>query len=330
MDKGNATTGFILLGLFDHTRAHLFLFVLVLTVAFNSVVGNALLLLLINQDRRLHTPMYFLLSQLSLMDMMLVSIVVPQMAAGYLMGKNYISAAGCGFQIFFFLTLGGGECFLLAAMSYDRYVAICHPLRYPVLMSWQLCLRLTLGSWLLGAADGAMQAAATMSFQFCSRHEIDHFFCEAPVLLHLACGNTSAFEFVMYICCVLMLLIPFSLILASYGLILTAVLRMRSTEARKKAFATCSSHLTVVGLFYGAAAFSYMRPASARSANHDKVVSAFYTIVTPMLNPLIYSLRNSEVKGSLRKCLARCSALRSKDTLVGLDLAGATKEKGIQ
>lgn len=329
MDKGNATTGFILLGLFDHTRAHLFLFVLVLTVAFNSVVGNALLLLLIHQDHRLHTPMYFLLSQLSLMDMMLVSTIVPQMAAGYLTGKNSISAAGCGFQIFF-LTLGGGECFLLAAMSYDRYVAICHPLRYPVLMSWQLCLRLTLGSWLLGAADGAMQAAATMSFQFCSRHEIDHFFCEAPVLLHLACGNTSAFEFVMYICCVLMLLIPFSLILASYGLILTAVLRMRSTEARKKTFATCCSHLTVVGLFYGAAAFSYMRPASARSANHDKVVSAFYTIVTPMLNPLIYSLRNSEVKGSLRKCLARCSALRSKDTLVGLDLAGATKEKGIQ
>lgn len=330
MDKGNATTGFILLGLFDHTRAHLFLFVLVLTVAFNSVVGNALLLLLIHQDRRLHTPMYFLLSQLSLMDMMLVSTVVPQMAAGYLMGKNSISAAGCGFQIFFFLTLGGGECFLLAAMSYDRYVAICHPLRYPVLMSWQLCLRLTLGSWLLGAADGAMQAAATMSFQFCSQHEIDHFFCEAPVLLHLACGNTSAFEFVMYICCVLMLLIPFSLILASYGLILTAVLRMRSTEARKKTFATCSSHLAVVGLFYGAAAFSYMRPASARSANHDKVVSAFYTIVTPMLNPLIYSLRNSEVKGSLRKCLVRCAALRSKDTLVGLDLGGAAKEKGIQ
>ncbi|XP_028632409.1 olfactory receptor 2T8-like [Grammomys surdaster] len=330
MEKGNTTAGFILLGLFNHTRAHLFLFVLVLTVAFNSVVGNALLLLLIHQDRRLHTPMYFLLSQLSLMDMMLVSTIVPQMATGYLIGKKFISAAGCGFQIFFFLTMGGGECFLLAAMSYDRYVAICHPLRYPVLMSWQLCLRLTLGSWFLGAADGAMQAAAALSFQFCRHNEIDHFFCEAPVLLRLACGNTSAFEFAMYICCVLMLLVPFSLILTSYGLILAAVLRMRSTEARKKAFATCSSHLVVVGLFYGAATFSYMRPASSRSAKHDKVVSAFYTIVTPMLNPLIYSLRNSEVKGSLRKCVASCTALTSKGALVDLNLGGGTKGKGIQ
>nr|XP_048295961.1 olfactory receptor 2T8-like [Myodes glareolus]XP_048295962.1 olfactory receptor 2T8-like [Myodes glareolus] len=327
---GNATAGFILLGLFNHTRAHLVLFVLVLTVALNSVVGNALLLLLIHQDRQLHTPMYFLLSQLSLMDMMLVSTTVPQMAAGYLTGKKPISMAGCGFQIFFFLTLGGGECFLLAAMSYDRYVAICHPLRYPVLMSWQLCSRLTLGSWLLGAADGAMQAAATMSFQFCNRNKIDHFFCEAPVLLHLACGNTSAFEFVMYICCVLMLLVPFSLILTSYGLILATVLRMRSTEARKKAFATCSSHLAVVGLFYGAAIFIYMRPTSSRSANHDKIVSAFYTIATPMLNPLIYSLRNSEVKGSLRKCVARCAALTSRDTLVCLDSGSCTKRKDIQ
>ncbi|XP_008824705.1 olfactory receptor 2T8-like [Nannospalax galili] len=309
MDRGNSTSGFILLGLFGHTRAHLLLFVLVLSVALNSLLGNALLLLLIHQDQRLHTPMYFLLSQLSLMDMMLVSTILPQMAIGYLTGKKFISSVGCGFQIFFFLTLGGGECFLLAAMAYDRYVAICHPLRYSVLMSWQLCLRMALGSWFLGAADGVMQAAATLSFQFCSRREIDHFFCEAPVLLRLACGDTSVFEFVMYICCVLMLLVPFSLILTSYGLILAVVLSMRSTEARKKAFATCSSHLAVVGLFYGAAIFIYVRPASSRSGNHDKVVSAFYTLVTPMLNPVIYSLRNSEVKGVLRKCVARCAAL---------------------
>ncbi|XP_028713013.1 olfactory receptor 2T8-like [Peromyscus leucopus] len=330
MDMGNATAGFILLGLFNHTRAHLALFVLVLTVALNSVAGNALLLLLIHQDRRLHTPMYFLLSQLSLMDMMLVSTIVPQMAAHYLMGKKSISAAGCGFQIFFFLTLGGGECFLLAAMSYDRYVAICRPLRYSVLMSWQLCLRLSLGSWLLGAADGAMQAAATLSFRFCRGNEIDHFFCEAPVLLRLACGNTAAFEFVMYICCVLMLLVPLSLILTSYGLILATVLQMRSVEASKKAFATCSSHLAVVTLFYGAAIFIYMRPTSSRSAKHDKIVSAFYTIVTPMLNPLIYSLRNSEVKGSLRKRVAHCVPLTRKDALGCLDLGGCTKRKGIQ
>ena len=254
MENWNITADFILLGLFNHTGAHRFLFVLVLIVAFTSLVGNALVLLLILLDTRLHRPMYFLLSQLSLMDLMLISTIVPKMAIDYLTGRKFISPAGCGFQIFFFLTLGGGECFLLAAMSYDRYVAICHPLRYPVLMSWKLCLSMILGSWFLGAADGLMQAAATLNFSFCSTHEIDHFFCEAPTLVRLACADTSVFEYVMYICCVLMLLIPISLILISYSLILAAVLHMHSNEARKKAFATCSSHLSVVGLFFGAGA----------------------------------------------------------------------------
>ncbi|XP_020010908.1 olfactory receptor 2T8-like [Castor canadensis] len=307
MENGNITSGFILLGLLNHTRAHQVLFVMILTIVFTSLVGNALMILLISQDHRLHTPMYFLLSQLSLMDMMLVSTTMPKMSTDYLTGQKSISTAGCGLQIFVFPTLGGGECFLLAAMSYDRYVAVCHPLRYPILMSWQLCLRMTLGSWVLGAVDGLMLAVATLTFPFCSGREIDHFFCEAPALLQLVCGDTSVFEYLMYICCVLMLLIPFSLILTSYSLILTAVLCMHSTEARKKAFATCSSHLSVVGIFYGAAIFIYMRPKSYRSANHDKVVSAFYTIFTPVLNPLIYSLRNSEVKGALRKCMARCA-----------------------
>uniref|UniRef100_A0A8C5KW48 Olfactory receptor n=1 Tax=Jaculus jaculus TaxID=51337 RepID=A0A8C5KW48_JACJA len=309
MDKGNTTLAFILLGLFNHTRAHLVLFVLVLTVAFASLVANALMLVLIHQDHRLHTPMYFLLSQLSFMDMMLVSTIVPQLATGYLTGKKTISPAGCGFQIFFFLTLGGGECFLLAAMSYDRYVAICHPLRYPVLMSWPLCLRMTLGSWVLGAADGLMQALVTLNFRFCNRHEIDHFFCEAPMLVRLACDDTSAFEYAMYICCVLMLLVPLSLILTSYGLILAAVLTC-VPQRREKALSTCSSHLAVVGLFYGAAIFIYMRPMSYRPANHNKVVSVFYTVVTPALNPVIYSLRNSEIKNGLRKCMARRASIQ--------------------
>uniref|UniRef100_A0A8D1US22 Olfactory receptor n=1 Tax=Sus scrofa TaxID=9823 RepID=A0A8D1US22_PIG len=309
MENWNLTSDFILLGLFNHTGAHLFLFMMVLTIAFSSLVGNALMLLLSLLDPQLHRPMYFLLSQLSLMDMMLGSTVVPKIAADYLTGRNSISPAGCGLQIFFFLTLGGGECFLLAAMSYDRYVAICHPLRYPVLMSWQICLRMILGSWFLGAADGLMQAAATLTFSYCSSHEIDHFFCEAPSLVRLACADTSLFESVMYICCVLMLLVPISLILISYSLILATVLQMHSNEARKKAFATCSSHLSVVGLFFGAAIFTYMRPKSYRSANHDKIVSAFYTIFTPVLNPLIYSLRNSEVKGALKKCIDQCVAL---------------------
>ncbi|XP_007093014.2 olfactory receptor 2T33-like [Panthera tigris] len=307
MKYANVTTeiNFILLGLFNHTQTHLFLFSMVLMIFLTSVMGNALLFMLICKDPQLHMPMYFLLSQLSLMDVMLVSTIVPKMAANYLMDTRSISPAGCGTQIFLLLTLGGGECFLLAAMAYDRYVAICHPLHYPILMNQKLCLHMTIGSWLLGGVDGLMQAGTTMSFSYCHSREINHFFCEAPSLVRLACADTTFFELFMYVCCILMLLIPLSLILASYSLILAAVLNMRSTAARKKAFATCSSHLGVVGLFYGAIIFIYMRPKSYRSVAHDKVVSAFYTIFTPVLNPLIYSVRNKEIKGALRKLLEK-------------------------
>nr|XP_010952394.1 olfactory receptor 2T12-like [Camelus bactrianus] len=314
LERRNTTSYFILLGIFKHTRSHLFLFVVVLTMAIASLMGNALMLVLILLDPRLHRPMYFLLSQLSLMDLLLVCTIVPKMAADYLTCNKAISSTGCGLQIFVSLTMGGGEGFLLAAMSYDRYVALCHPLRYTVLLSRRLCLQMTLASWFLGAADGLMQAAAVLSFAFCSAREIDHLFCEAPMLVRLACADTSVFEYVMYICCVLMLLVPLSLILTSYGLILAAVLQMRSNEARKKACATCSSHLSVVGLFFGAAIFIYMRPKSYRSANHDKVVSTFYTIFTPVLNPLIYSLRNSEVKEALKKWLRKCTNFRCQQT----------------
>ncbi|EHA98881.1 Olfactory receptor 2T12 [Heterocephalus glaber] len=311
MEKSNSTTDFILLGLFRHTRLHLFFFALVQAVAIASLLGNSLMALLIRQDPQLHMPMYFLFTPSCLM---LVSTTVPKMADGFLSGKTSISPAGCGMQIFVSLTLGGGESFLLAAMAYDRCVAVCHPLRYPTLMSRQLCLQMTMGSWFLGAADGLMQAAATLSFTYCGAHDIDHFFCEAPMLLRLACSDTSVFENVMYICCILMLLIPLSLILTSYSLILGAVLHMHSTEACKKAFATCSSHLAVVGLFYGPAIFIYMRPKSYRSADHDKVVSAFYTIFTPMLNPVIYSLRNNEVKEALKRWLGKQVTLKHQQT----------------
>ena len=194
MENWNITADFILLGLFNHTGAHQLLFVLVLIVAFTSPVGNALMFLLIFLDPRLHRPMYFLLSQLSLMDLMLIFTVVPRTAVDYLTGRKFISATSCEFQIFSFLSFGEGECFLLAAMSYDYYVAVCHPLRYPVLMSWKLCLSMILGSWFLGAADGLMQAAATLNFSFCSAQETDHFFCEAPTPVRLACADTSVFE----------------------------------------------------------------------------------------------------------------------------------------
>ncbi|KAF7475871.1 hypothetical protein GHT09_013172 [Marmota monax] len=311
MDNSTDPTAmnFILLGLFDYTKTHQVLFSLVFMTFIASLVGNILMILLIHTDPRLHTPMYFLLSQLSLMDLMLVSTIIPKMAANYLLNSRSISPAGCVSQIFLLLTLGGGECFLLAAMSYDRYVAICHPLRYHVLMSHKLCSQLVAGSWLLGGIDGLMQASDALSFPYCHSREIDHFFCEAPSLMHLVCADTTVFEFFMYICCILMLLIPLSLIVVSYSLILAAVLRMHSAAARKKALTTCSSHLVVVGMFYGTLMVIYMRPRSYHSVGHSKVVSAFYTIFTPVLNPLIYSVRNKDVKGAFRNWLGKTRAM---------------------
>ncbi|XP_038625129.1 olfactory receptor 2T33-like [Tachyglossus aculeatus] len=308
MEKENNTVGtdFVLLGLFNHTRAHQVLFALVIMTSITSLMGNAAIILLIHRDPHLHTPMYFLLSQLSLMDLILVFTTNPKMAGDFWYGRNSISLVGCAIQIFIFVTLVGGECFLLAAMAYDRFVAICYPLRYPVLMSPKLCLLLVVVSWLLGATDGLVQAGVTMSYRFCRSREVNHFFCEAPALVRLACDDTTVFESVMYVCCVLMLLIPFCVIMGSYGFILGTILRMRSVEAKKKTFTTCSSHLSVVGLFYGTTIYIYMRPSSYDSTDYDKVVSAFYTILTPVLNPLIYSLKNREVLGALKRGLIDC------------------------
>ncbi|CAO2642718.1 Olfactory receptor 56 [Lemmus lemmus] len=270
-----------------------------------ALCGNVLLILLIYTDSRLHTPMYFFLSQLSLMDLMLVCNIVPKMAANFLSGRKSISFVGCGIQIGFFVSLVGSEGLLLGLMAYDRYVAISHPLHYPILMSQRVCLQIAGSSWAFGILDGIIQMVAAMSMPYCGSR-IDHFFCEVPAVLKLACADTSLYETMIYVCCVLMLLLPFSVISASYLRILVAVLRMRSAEGRQKAFATCSSHMMVVSLFYGAAMITYMRPQAYHSSKQDKVVSAFYTMITPMLNPLIYSLRNKEVTGALRRLLGKC------------------------
>ncbi|XP_055408102.1 olfactory receptor 56-like [Bubalus kerabau] len=297
---------FILLGLFNHTPLHLLLFSIIMVMFLVALSGNGLMILLINTDSHLHSPMYFFLSWLSFMDLMLISTIVPRMAIDYLLGHGSISFTGCGFQILFFLTLLGDECFLLAFMAYDRYVAISNPLRYSVVMSRRVCWLMVAGSWLFGLVDGLFQAIYTLSYPYCGPQEIDHFFCDIPAVLKLACADTSIYEALIYVCCILMLLLPFSVISVSYLLIFVTVLRMHSAEGRKKAFATCSSHMAVVSLFYGAAMVTYMRPQTYHSSKQDKVVSAFYTMITPMLNPLIYSLRNKEVAGALKKLLGRC------------------------
>uniref|UniRef100_A0A8D0W8D7 Olfactory receptor n=1 Tax=Sus scrofa TaxID=9823 RepID=A0A8D0W8D7_PIG len=294
---------FILVGFFLQSKHPALLCAVIFVIFLMALSGNSILILLIHSTAHLHTPMYFFISQLSLMDVMYISVTVPKMLMDQVMGMNKISAPECGMQMFLYLTLGGSEFFLLAAMAYDRYVAICHPLHYSILMDHKVCLLLVSGCWFLGSVDGFMLTPVTMTFPFCRSREIHHFFCEAPVVMKLSCSDTSIYETLMYLCCVLMILIPVTVISSSYSFILLTIHRMNSAEGRKKAFTTCSSHMTVVILFYGAAVYTYMLPSSYHTPEKDMVVSVFYTILTPVLNPLIYSLRNKDVTVALRKML---------------------------
>lgn len=268
-------------------------FSLILLAFVAALVGN-IFLLLIQANRHLHTPMYFFLTQLSIMDLIMMNTVVPKMAAN-LLGHKFICWGGCSTQVFLVVRVGGAECFLLAIMAYDRYVAVCHPLQYPVLMNWQVCSLLALASWMGGVADSVMDVGMVLSFPCCHSLEVNHFFCEVPALLHLSCADTSLFEDLIYACCVVMLLLPpLGVIVVSYVQVLEAVIRIPSTEGKQKALTTCSSHLAVVGLYYGGAMFSYMQWASTKTPVRDQATSIFYTILTPLLNPLIYSLRNRD------------------------------------
>ena len=303
MDIWNHTSlsDFVLLGLFSYSPYDFFLLSLVLLASATALASNILFLLLTQADRRLHTPMYFFLSQLSIMDLTIMGAVVPKMAANFLSGSKFISWGGCATQIFLVVMVGGAECFLLAVMAYDRYVAVCHPLWYPVLMNWKACCLMSLASWMGGVADSVIDVGMVFSFPYCGSLQVDHFFCEVPAVLRLSCADTSLFEDLIYACCVIMLLLPLGVVVASYARILMAVINMPSTEGKQKALSTCSSHLAVVGLYYGGAIFSYMQRASARTPAGDRATSLFYTILTPMLNPLIYSLRNKEVMRALKK-----------------------------
>ncbi|XP_053755156.1 olfactory receptor 2T29-like [Panthera pardus] len=292
---------FDLVGLFSQSKHPALLCVVILVDFLMALSGNIILILLIYFDAHLHNPMYFFITQLSLMDVMYISVTVPKMLMDQVMGVNKISAPECGMQMFLYLTLGGSEFFLLAAMACDRYVAICHPLRYPILMNNRVCLLLVSSSWFLGSVDGFMITPITMTFPFCRSREIYHFFCEVPAVMKLSCSDTSLYETFMYLCCVISLLFPVTVISSSYSFILFTIHRMKSAEGRKKAFATCSSHMTVVILFYGAAVYTYMLPNTYHTPEKDMIVSVFYTILTPVLNPLIYSLRNKDVTRALKK-----------------------------
>ncbi|XP_020822068.1 olfactory receptor 2T29-like [Phascolarctos cinereus] len=300
----NQTFGanFILLGLFSQSNYPTLFYSLTFIIFIVALTGNATLVFLIQSDPHLHTAMCFM-SQLSLMDMMYICVTVPKMLLDQVTGIHNISVPSCGIQMFLHLTLVGAEFFLLAAMSYDRYVAICHPLHYHIFMNHRVCILFAIVCWFLGSIDGFTLTPITMNFLFCKSRQIQHFFCEVFALLKISCSDISLYEAVMYVCCVLMLFLPLTVILSSYSLILLTVYRMNSATGRRKAFVTCSSHITVVVLFYGVAVYNYVLPASYHTTEKDMIVSVFYTILTPVINPLIYSIRNKDVTAALKKIL---------------------------
>uniref|UniRef100_H0XPM3 Olfactory receptor n=1 Tax=Otolemur garnettii TaxID=30611 RepID=H0XPM3_OTOGA len=304
-DNGSSTTDFILLGLFSDSQHPGLFITIVLLILGVAITGNCVLTLLIWSNAHLHTPMYFLLSQLSLMDLMLISTTVPKMATDFFSGHRSISRIGCGVQIFLYLMLGVAECVLLTLMALDRYFAICNPLRYPVLMTPRVCVQMATGSWAGGVLVSLVHTVYAMHFSICGSRKIHHFYCEVMALLKLSCESTSTYEKVVLVSGVVFLLIPFGLILISYTLILLTVIHINSRKGRNKALATCSSHLGVVSLYFGPAMIIYMTPGSSLPPEVDQHLFVFDAIITPMMNPLIYSLRNKEVLGALRKVLGR-------------------------
>ncbi|XP_055972158.1 olfactory receptor 2D2-like [Sorex fumeus] len=292
-------TEFFLLGLSDDPLTQKLLFTLFLLVYLVTVLGNLLLMSLIWIDSQLHTPMYFFLCNLSLDDLCLSTIIVPQVLAHLLSRNKIISFTRCAVQLLLSLIFGCTQCVLLAVMSYDRYVAICNPLHYSNIMTWKVCVQLAAGSWTSGIFVSVMDSTFTIKLPYRGSNTISHFFCEAPAMLDLASADTHTTEMVIFLMGVVILLIPVSLVLVSYGHIIVTVVKMKSAAGRLKAFSTCGSHLIVVTLFYGSATLTYMTPKSSKELK--KVMSVFYTMVPCMINSIIYSLRNKDVKGALKK-----------------------------
>ncbi|XP_042329596.1 olfactory receptor 10A7-like [Sceloporus undulatus] len=291
-----AITEFILLGLSDEPHMQVVLFSTFLAIYIIILAGNLLIILLTLADPALHTPMYFFLRNLSFLEICYTSVNVPKMLESLFSGKKSISFIGCALQTYFDFFLGGSECFLLASMAYDRYVAICKPLHYPVLMSQKVYTFLAVVSWLSGFLMSFSHTSMVFTLPFCASNVINHFFCDIPPLLKLACGDTTRTEIAVFTVAMIFVTFPFVLILMSYIGIINTILKISSSEGRKKTFSTCSSHLIVVTLFFGSACIIYLKPNSSYSPNTDKYLSLFYTVVGPILNPAIYSLRNKEVK----------------------------------
>nr|XP_006116490.1 olfactory receptor 8U9-like [Pelodiscus sinensis] len=303
MEEGNHSeaTEFILSGLTDRLELHVPLFTLFLLIYVITLMGNGGMILLITIDSRLHTPMYFFLRILSFSDLCYSSVIVPEMLQIFLAERKSISRTACAVQMYIFVHCVDMECFLLAVMAYDRYVAICNPLLYTVVMSRQRCNQLVAGVCTVGLVDAMILTYYIFRLSFCSSNIIHHFYCDSLPLLVLSCSDTRTTVIALIASMCYTVVISLVTILLSYICILYAILRIRSAEGRYKAFSTCSSHLCAVGMFHGTQLFIYFHPSSSYSIDVDKIASVFYTAVIPMLNPLVYSLRNREVKDALRK-----------------------------
>ncbi|XP_057362557.1 olfactory receptor 8H1-like [Manis pentadactyla] len=301
MGRRNTTqvTDFILLGLTDSPEVQLVLFLLFLLMYLITVLGNAGMVLVIRLDVWLHTPMYFFLSHLSFLDLIYSTVTTPKTLENLLTSTKYISYMSCLTQMYFFVFLIATECILLSSMAYDRYIAICNPLHYPVIMSTRLCCSLILGSYFIGFINATVNVLFVSRLHFCDSNVIHHFFCDTSPILALSCTDTHDIEIMIFILAGSTLMMSLTTICVSYVSILSTILTITSTSGKWKAFSTCASHLLGVTIFYGTTMFTYLKPSKSYSLGKDQVASVFYTIVIPMLNPLIYSLRNKEVKNAL-------------------------------
>ncbi|XP_032020664.1 olfactory receptor 13C9 [Hylobates moloch] len=302
---------FFLKGLSGHPRLELLFFVLIFTMYVVILLGNGTLILISILDSHLHTPMYFFLGNLSFLDICYTTTSIPSTLVSFLSERKTISFSGCAVQVFLGLAMGTTECVLLGMMACDRYVAICNPLRYPIIMSKDAYVPMAVGSWFAGIVNSAVQTTFVVQLPFCRNNVINHFSCEILAVMNMACADISGNEFLMLMATILFTLMPLLLIVISYSLIISSILKIHSSEGRSKAFSTCSAHLTVVIIFYGTILFMYMKPKSKKTLNSDdldatdKIISMFYGVMTPMMNPLIYSLRNKDVKEAVKYLLNR-------------------------
>ncbi|XP_040276210.1 olfactory receptor 5V1-like [Bufo bufo] len=305
MMRENASmfTDFLILGLSDIPNVKVLLFCSLLFMYVLTLTGNVTIILVSQLDNRLHKPMYFFLSNLSFLDICYTSTTMPKMLQILVSKRKSISFFGCIFQLYFFLLFVGTECVLLLVMSYDRFLAICHPLRYPVIMSRKVCVNLACTSWLSGMVNSVVHTVFTFRLDFCGIRKINYFFCDIPPLLSLSCENTSVNEALLLSIGVFIGWTPFLGIIVSYIYIIVTILNMKSNKGRQKAFSTCASHLTVVLLYYGSTIFNYVRPISSYSLGKDRLISVLYSVVTPMLNPIIYTLKNQDVKNAISRQL---------------------------